>query len=240
MQRLLRQVIAAGVLAGVLAGLAAGSLGLVAAEPVLDSAIVVEQRETGHVEASSPAPEVPRSAQKLGLVLATGLYGLAVGGLVALTFLALRGRTRHRTDAALAMTVVGALFVTVVALPFAKYPPAPPGAADPGTIGVRTQLYLVAIAGSLASLLAAWRVTRFTCISSRAGRVGAFVGTFALLGAALILALPAAEGPPSDYPSGLLREFRLASGGLQLTLWCGLALSFNALLARRRLRESRA
>ena len=240
MQRLLREVVIAGVLAGALAGLGAGSLGLVVAEPVLDHAIAIEQRDTGRVEGSSPGPEVPRPVQKLGLVLAAGLYGLAAGGLVALTFLAMRGRTRHRTDARLAATVVAALFVAVVALPFAKYPPAPPGAADPATIEVRTQLYLVAIAGSVAFLLAAWRLTRFTSTSSRAGRAGAFIGTFALLGAALILALPTAGGPPPGYPSGVLREFRLVSGGLQLILWCGLALGFNALLARRTLRESRA
>jgi hypothetical protein len=166
-------------------------------------------------------------------VLATGLYGLALGGLLALGFAALRGRTAHRSDRRLALGLTAALFVAVAVVPLLKYPANPPGVGDPETIGYRTELYLVMVGGSLAALLAAWRVARLIPAERRSlGNAAAGV-TFLALTAVLAVALPGVDEVPSAYSTGLIDDFRLASAGLQLTLWSVLGVSFATLVGRR-------
>ncbi|WP_162795634.1 CbtA family protein, partial [Nonomuraea lactucae] len=92
-------LVARGLLLGLLAGLVAGSFAFVVGEPLLDTAIAMERPLAGE------APVVSRSAQKAGLFLATGLYGLAVGGIFALVFAGLRGRVGPRSDGRLAAAV---------------------------------------------------------------------------------------------------------------------------------------
>ena len=171
--------------------------------------------------------------QRLGLVLATGLYGLAIGGLLSLAFAALRGRTAHRSERRLALGLAASLFVAVVAVPLLKYPANPPGVGDPETIGYRTELYLTIVAGSLAALLAAWRVARLVPAERRGWRNAAAAATFCALAAILALALPGVDEVRSAYPTGLLDDFRLASAALQLTLWSVLGVSFAILVGRR-------
>jgi hypothetical protein len=212
-----------GLLAGAVAGACAGTLGLLVGEPVLDRAIGIEDHAGGG------DPEVSRSLQRLGLVLATGLYGVAIGGLVGLVFAAMRGRTAHRDDARLALALTAALFAAAVAVPFLKYPAAPPGVGDPETIGRRTELYLLLVGGSLAALLAAWRVA--AALPERRPALRTIVGlvTFCALAGLLAVALPGVDEVPAGYPSGLLDDFRLASGALQLTLWSVLGIGFAVL-----------
>ena len=177
--------------------------------------------------------EVSRDTQHAGLVVATAIYGLAIGGLIALVFVALRGRTAHRTDARLALGLTAALFAAVVVIPFLKYPASPPGVGDPDTIGYRTELYLVLVAGSLAALLAAWRLARLVPLGQRAWRLVAGIGSFCALVGLLALALPGVDEVPAAYPTDLLTEFRVASAALQVTLWLVLAAGFAILVSRR-------
>ena len=177
--------------------------------------------------------EVSRETQHAGLVVATAIYGLAIGGLIALVFVALRGRTAHRTDARLAIGLTAALFAAVVVIPFLKYPASPPGVGDPDTIAYRTELYLVLVAGSLAALLAAWRLARLVPVAHRAWRLAAGIGSFCVLVGLLALALPGVDEVPAAYPTDLLAQFRVASAALQVTLWLVLAAGFAILLNRR-------
>jgi hypothetical protein len=176
--------------------------------------------------------EVSRGTQNAGLVVATGIYGLAIGGLVALVFVALRGRTAHRTDARLALGLTAGLFAAVVVIPFLKYPAGPPGVGDPETIGYRTELYLALVAGSLAALLAAWRLATLVPVAHRAWRLAAAIGSFCVLVGLLALALPGVDEVPAAYPADLLTEFRVASAALQVTLWSVLAAGFAILVDR--------
>lgn len=176
--------------------------------------------------------EVARSTQHAGLVLAMGIYGLAIGGLVALTFVALRGRTGHRSDARLALGLTAALFAAAVVIPFLKYPASPPGVGDPDTIGYRTELYLILVAGSLVALLAAWRIAKLVAVERRGWRLAAALASFLVLVGAFAIALPAVEEVPAAYPADLLQEFRISSAALQVTLWTVLAVSFAFLVTR--------
>ncbi|MSO42033.1 MAG: hypothetical protein EXQ70_09125 [Solirubrobacterales bacterium] len=238
-----RAIVVAGLIAGLIAGLSAGLFGLAVGESNIDGAVAVESSmEAGAARhdhgahataASDQKPLVSRGTQHLGLVVATALYGLAIGGLLALAFAFMRGRTGHRSDRRLALGLTAAVFVAAVAVPFLKYPANPPGVGDPETIGYRTELYLAMVAGCLAALVAAWRLSMLVPARRRAQRALAGASTFAALTALLALGLPAIGEVPAGFPSGLLSDFRLASIGLQLMLWSVLALCFAALVSRR-------
>lgn len=234
----IREILRAGLLAGLIAGLAAGAFGLAVGEGALDNAIAVEHAEAhpapeAHSHGSAGEEElVSRQAQHFGLVLATTLFGLCAGGLIALAFASLRGRTAHRSDWRLALGLVGSVYLAAVLLPFLKYPANPPGVGDPGSIETRTELYLVMVVGGLCALLAAWRIAQSVSPERRGRRLAAGGATFAGLALILVVALPSPEAVPGGYPGAILSDFRLASLGLQLTLWSVLAGSFAWLVSR--------
>ena len=238
-----RAIVVAGLLAGLMAGLAAGAFGLAVGESRIDDAIAVESSLHDAPAADGNAavedePLVSRATQHFGLVAATTLFGVAVGGLLALAFALLRGRTAHRSDRRLALGLTAAVFVAAVAVPFLKYPANPPGVGSPETIGYRTELYLLLVGGCLVALLAAWRVALLVPVRHRWWRMLSGGATFVALVAILVLRLPEIAEVPAEFPDGLLSDFRLASIGLQLTLWGVLALSFAALVSRRLTRQT--
>lgn len=199
--------LAAGLGAGLLAGLVAFAFG----EPLIGEAI--------RLEAAHDDELVSREGQRAGLFLATGLYGLAVGGLFALAFATARGRIAARSDARLAAGLVAILFTAVVLVPFLKYPASPPGVGDPESITERTLLYLTVVASSLLALLAARRTSR---TAGHPVGVAVFAGTIACV----LLLLPPAEAPPASHGEELVRDFRLVSLGVQAVLWSSLLLLF--------------
>ena len=115
-----------GLAAGLAAGVLAAGFGFVVGEPKVERAIGVEQGVRHQVGPTS-APLVSRSGQRVGLLVAGGLYGLAVGGLFALAFAAVRGRAGRPGDWSTAVWLAGLLFVAVAVVPSLKYPANPPG-----------------------------------------------------------------------------------------------------------------
>ena len=104
---------------------------------------------------------VSRDVQKgLGLLTATCIFGVALGGLFALAFAWAYGRVATASPARTAVWLAAAAFVVVYLVPFAKYPATPPAVGDPDTIGRRTALYLVMIAISVLAAVAAVRLRR--------------------------------------------------------------------------------
>src|SRR3954469_9438990 len=97
-----------GLVAGVLAGLLAGLFSFLVGEPAVERAISFEAL---HAVAGAAAGPVSRTGQRAGLFLATGLYGLSVGGLFALLYAAARGRVGPARDGLLALGLAGALWV---------------------------------------------------------------------------------------------------------------------------------
>ena len=234
-----------GLVVGAVAGLLAGAFAFVFGEPLVQDAIDIEQASTARaVAASPPLTEAgdwifSRSEQRGGLLLATALYGIAAGGLFAIAFAALRGRGSQRTDWELATRLAGAIFVAIVLVPFVKYPPNPPAVGEPDTIGDRTALYLILLAGSSLAMLAAARVTW----SIRRGaqpwtRPLAGAATFVAVAGGLALALPSVQELPKDIPAALVWEFRLSSLGTQAVLWAALGIGFG--IATQRATAARA
>lgn len=221
-----------GLGAGLLGGLASGLFLLVAGEPSIDRAIRLEQAASaGHA-----SEEVfSRGEQHLGMVLASGLFGLAVGGVLGIILYVL-GRHIAGTPWERSMKIAIAGFGAFFLVPFLKYPANPPGVGDPETVGIRTAGYLflvlVSVAGCFLGLAVARRLkARGTPAHHRQLTVAATY--LLLLGAAFFALPPAVE--PDGIPSGLLWDFRMASIGGQAVLWActGVILGLLSMRAQR-------
>jgi predicted cobalt transporter CbtA len=223
-----------GLLAGLLAGVLAGIFAFVFAEPILDRAIALENAGEHHHEAV-----FDRGEQKAGLILATTLYGLAVGALFGLLAAYFSRRSSLRSEWLRSLALSGAVFLGAVLLPFLKYPPNPPGVgADPATLAERTLAYLAIVVLGLLAVFAAWRFARRLEGVSPVGRELAAGGVLVVLLAFLYFAMPDFGGlrTAEPVPTTLIREFRLSSLGTQAVLWAAIGGIFGLLgeLANRR------
>jgi predicted cobalt transporter CbtA len=227
---MIRTLLVCGLVCGLIAGLVAGAFAFAVGEPGVERAIQIEEQAAAGAPADEPL--VSRGGQRGGLFLATGLYGLGIGGLFALAFAAARGRTAPQSDSSLSLWLAAVLFVAVVLVPFLKYPANPPAVGDPETIGERTELYLTLIAVSLLGLLAAWRVAR------RAGMLAGALVFVVTVGVAAAL-LPGVNEVPRSFPADLLWDFRVASLGVQLVLWGGIGVLFGIAVRRFPLERAR-
>ena len=231
-----RAILLRGLLAGLIAGLLAGAFAYATGESRIDAAIAIEQAAASPDAAADGHHDeelVSRAGQKGGLFLATALYGVAMGGLLATAYTLLRRRLRTPSDTRAALGLAGAALLGVVLVPFVKYPANPPAVGDPATINQRTISWLSIVVIGLVAVWAGVVAAR----SLRAGapewlRATAALGAFVLIVALGYLLLPAIDEVPATFPASLLWTFRLSSLGTQVTLWTALGLAFAALLHR--------
>jgi predicted cobalt transporter CbtA len=229
-----------GLLAGLIAGLLAGVFAYATGESRIDAAIAIEEAAAAtapaHADDGHHDEElVSRAGQKGGLFLATALYGVAMGGLLATAYTVLRRRLRTPSDTRAAFGLAGAALVGVVLVPFGKYPANPPAVGDPATINQRTISWLAIVVIGLVAVWAA--VVAFRALRAAAPewqRATAGLLGFLLVAAIGYLLLPSIDEVPETFPPSLLWTFRLASLGTQVTLWTALGLAFAALLPRLR------
>jgi hypothetical protein len=218
-----------GLVCGVLAGLAAGVFAFVVGEPLVQDAIDIENASASLTPVLAHISDwtVSRPSQRGGLFLATALYGACVGTIFTLAFAVLRGRVDVRDDWQLSVRLALALFVALVLVPWLKYPANPPAVGDPDTIGQRTWIYLVLLAGTGAALVAAWRVWARSSSSVVWVRPLSAGLTFVALVVVLVVALPGVDEVPDGFPASLLWEFRLSSLGTQAVLWAALGVGYG-------------
>jgi predicted cobalt transporter CbtA len=230
---MVRTLLICGLVAGVVAGVLAFAFESVVGEPAVDAAIAYEEAGAAAVGTSEP---VSRDVQKgFGLLTASVVYGLALGGLFALVFALGYGRIGQGrwSPGRTAVGLAAAAFIVIFLVPSLKYPPNPPAVGDPDTIGERTALYLTMVGISIAAAVAGWRLRRglATRLDGDAASVLGVLGYVAIATAAA-LALPGASAIPQTFPADTLWEFRQASIGTQLVLWSAIGAVF-ALLAQR-------
>ncbi len=233
-----RSLLRPALASGALAGLALGLFHLLASEPTVGRAIALQDaREQAAARMLHVAvhPAVSRTAQHGGLVAGALLYGLAFALLFALVFALIASRAEQLHPWRTSLLLGAAAYLSLVVVPFLKYPADPPGVGDPATIGERQRLYLTLLGLSLLMLLAAWRA--YVWLAARlpqpVAQIAAAVLYVVLLGTVLVLLPPFHD--PIRLPPGLLWRFRLLSlGGLTL-FWAILAAGFGALLEQRRL-----
>jgi predicted cobalt transporter CbtA len=190
-----------------------------------------------HVHAADhDEPElVSRPVQAgLGLFVAVLVYNAAFGGLFGLTFAFAYGRTASAlTPQALAAVLAVTGFVAIYLVPNLKYPANPPAVGEPDTIGVRTALYFVMIAISLAAMIVSLAVKRR--LVPRFGEWSAnllVAACYVVLVAIAGFFLPSVNEVPEQFPAVVLWNFRIASIGAQLIMWATLGLLFGALSQR--------
>ncbi|MCG5468550.1 CbtA family protein [Micromonospora sp. LAH09] len=238
-------VLVRGLLAGLIAGLLAGTFAYVAGEPHVEAAIAIEEAAS-HAEPASGGHQhdealVTRSGQRGGLFLATGLFGAAMGGLLATAYVLLARRRRTDDDGRSGLLLAGAALLGAVIVPFLKYPANPPAVGDPATIDQRTVTYLLMV---VLGLVAVWAGSLgYRSVGAQAPlwqRVAAAVGGFLLVTVVSYVVLPSFQEVPTDFPATLLWNFRLASLGTQVVLWTGIGLLFAALMHHDRRRRAAA
>lgn len=231
------QLLLRGLLAGLIAGLIAGSFAYFAGEPHVDAAIAIEEAAAPPLAPGETAEEplVDRDVQSgPGLLLATGLYGAALGGILATAYTVLRRRLRTGSDTNAALGLAGAALLGLVVVPFLKYPPNPPAVGDPGTIQARTIAYLAVVVLGLVAVWAGVLAARTQTHQWR--RAVAGTGGFLIVVAIAYTLLPTFDEVPANFPATLLWDFRISSLGTQAVLWTSLGLAFAGLLARLTLR----
>ncbi|CAG9171049.1 hypothetical protein LMG32289_02238 [Cupriavidus pampae] len=239
---MVRSLLIRGMIAGFLASLLVFAFAKVFGEPQVEGAIAYEERME-HAMGGSHAHEMPELVSRevqsgLGLFVGLAVFGSAVGGLFSLVFAYAYGRIGRIGPRALsaAMALLG--FITIVLVPFLKYPPNPPSIGDPSTIGSRTALFFTMIVLSLVALAVALVLAR-----RLANRLGTWNATLAggtlflvLIGLASAL-LPDVNEIPEAFSASLLWQFRVAAFGLQAVQWAALGILFGAfaqpLLSRR-------
>ncbi|WP_436533711.1 CbtA family protein [Actinoplanes sp. HUAS TT8] len=226
------RLLIAGLLAGLVAGLLAGTFAYFAGEPRIDAAISIEEQNAlAHGEAGGGEELVSRDTQKhVGLFLATGLYGIAMGGFLATGYTLLRRRLRTGSDTRAAIGLAGAALLGIVLVPFFKYPPNPPAVGDPATINQRTVSYLAVLALGVVAVWAGVLAARTQTHEWRRATAG-LLG-FVIVVTIAYLLLPTINEVPDTFPAVLLWKFRIASLGTQSILWTVLGLAFAGQLNR--------
>ncbi|MEM5437759.1 CbtA family protein [Paraburkholderia diazotrophica] len=225
-----------GMLAGIVAGLLVFAFARVAGEPLVDTAISFEEKmHAAHDHGDAHEEELVSRGTQAGLGLLTGVvaYGMAFGGLFALTFAYLHGRAGELGARALSAWLALGAFVAVVLVPTIKYPANPPSVGDPDTIGMRTGLFFLMIVTSIVVMVFAMKVRKH--LLPRLGQWNAsIVGgiVFVAIVAAIQIALPAVNEVPEAFPAVVLWKFRMTALGMQALMWATIGLLFGAMVER--------
>lgn len=231
-----------GMLAGLLAALAGFGFARLVGEPAVQAAIDLETARDEAARLVIDPDLVSRGVQgTIGLFTGLALYGVALGGLLALGFAVAQGRLPGLGPRGLAAVLALVGYLAVGLAPALKYPANPPAVGDPQSIGRRSGLYftllLVCALLAVGSAVLARQLAR-TVGGWNAGLLGA--GLFLIgFGLAAVL-LPGADEVPPGFPAALLWQFRMASFGTTLTLWAALGMVFGALTQHALGRPSRA
>lgn len=231
---MIRSLLIRGMLVGVLAGLLAFAFAFVFGEPQVQHAIDFE----GHLAAMHHEPEGPelvsRGVQRTwGLLTGSLAMSVALGGLFALVYAWAYGRIGAFGARATAALLALAAYASITLVPFTKYPANPPTIGNPDTIDRRTILFVVMILISILTLVAAAYIRR-----ELLPRLGSWNATivagvaFALTIAVAELILPAVHETPAGFPADVLWRFRIASLGINATIWLTIGLAVGAAAER--------
>lgn len=248
-----------GMIAGLLAGVLAFGAARVWGEPPVAAAIAIEEAgsaasgptpaddagHAGHHHDGSPASKIgghshgaaegdgfSRATQSgIGLLTGMAVYGTALGGLLALVFAIVQGRASQLPPRATAGLVALAGFVAVVLIPQLKYPPNPPAVGLGETIGLRTGMFFLMLAISVAAMVLAVLIGRGSDERWRGWLTGTAIYAATVLAASVVL--PRIDEVPAGFPGDVLWQFRIASVAVQAVLWGAFGLIFGWLVDRR-------
>ena len=210
-------------------GLGAGALGGVAS--ALSLLLLGERsiRDALALEAHGGDGErFSRATQVVGGSLGLVVTGVLIGVVFSIVFAAVRHHSRLKGDFARSLGLAAVCFLTVVVVPFAKYPANPPSVGDPATITRRTFAYLSLLSLSAIATAAVWTWSRRLRAWgwSDPARVTVLATAYLVVMGAAMAVLP--PGPdPSGAPAALIWRFRIASLAGWAFLWGVLGLAFG-------------
>lgn len=231
---MVRPLLIRGMLAGVLAGLLAFAFAYAFGEPQVQHAIDFEDRLAALRHEPAGPELVSRGVQRtLGLLTGTVATGVALGGLLALAFAYAYGRLGALGARATSALLALGAFASITLVPSTKYPANPPTVGSADTIDRRSVLFFAMIAITVLALIAAARAGRQA--RARLGTWNAAILAGAVFAAVVALAeliLPAVHETPAGFPADVLYRFRIASLGINATLWLALGLGFGAAAER--------
>jgi Probable cobalt transporter subunit (CbtA) len=243
-QQMVGKLILQGLIAGICAGLLAFGFARALGEPSVETAVQFESAQdeakadvdrAAGKEVEPEEPEVFSRAVQSGIGLLTGVVviGAGLGALFGVLFAIANGRVGNWGPGATSALLAFLGWMTVYMVPALKYPANPPSVGEPDTIRIRTALYFLVMAISVASTIGAWalgrRLTR---------RYGLWNGCIAAVIAYLLVLtivfqlLPPVNEVPGNFPAVTLWDFRVASAGLQTVLWGAVGMIFGTLVER--------
>lgn len=240
---MVRTLLIRGMLVGVVAGLLVFGFARVFGEPQVDRAIAFETAmDDARVKADAarglhdrPEPELVSRPMQAGLGLLTGVmvYSTAFGGLFALVFAFANGRAAALEARAVSALLSLAGFVSFTFVPGLKYPANPPSVGHPDTIGLRTELYFIMVALSIAAMVGAAVLRRRLAAPHGAWSAAlAAAGFYLVCVAVAATVLPAIDEVPPDFPAVVLWHFRVVSMAMQAIMWATLGLGFGWVVER--------
>ncbi|MCW2995260.1 MAG: rane protein [Conexibacter sp.] len=231
---MVRSLLIRGMLVGLGAGLLAFAFAYVFGEPQVQHAIDFEDHLAAlHHDAMGPEV-VSRGVQRtFGLLTGTVATGVALGGLFGLVYAYAYGRVGALGARGTSALLAAGAFVSITLLPFTKYPANPPTVGNPDTIDKRTVLFFAMIAVTILALVAAGRVRRSLLPSLGGWNAASAAGSVLIAVVAVAeLILPGVHETPAGFPADVLYRFRIASLGINATLWLTLGLGFGAVAQR--------
>ncbi len=243
-----RAFLVRGLLAGLFAGIAAFAVGYFVAEPQIQTAINYEEShedapathgtsgdagaEAGHHHDEGGTVVSRHNQRTWGLLTGTLSIGLALGGIIALVAAGVVGRVGALSPGQSTALVPFLGWVSVILVPFLKYPANPPAVGNADTIGSRTTEYFLFM---LISIVAAVLCTMLA-LRVRDG-YGTYTGLLAGVGAYVVVMVVAGALMPTvnevgDFPADTLWYFRRASLITSATMWGVLGVVLSGLVGR--------
>jgi predicted cobalt transporter CbtA len=234
-----------GLLAGLLAGIATFAVAYAVGEPHVDRAIAIEESNAmpanHHSDADGAATAhshddaavVSRQDQSTwGLATGTLTIGVTIGGILALVAAGVMGRVGRLSPGA-STVLMGAIgYLSVVLIPFLKYPATPPAVGSGDTIGQRTALYFTFLLISVAAA-ATCTVLAVRLLDSRGVQSALLIGAGTYVAAMVVAsALMPTVDEIGDFPGDVLWDFRLASLFTLTALWATVTIVLTALIRR--------
>ena len=224
---------------GTAAGLVHGTVNTVLAGPYLDAAIEIENRHLSGIGAENDefwdAQHQYRTWQQGGQLLAGAVLGAGMGSLFGIVFALSRRTLPGAHNVGKAAILAGIMWLVVFFIPFLKYPASLPGVGDPGTIEIRTALYVTFVVISGFGAAGCYGIGRGLAGGKRpaAAAVAAGCGYAALMAAAFVMMPANPDGAASpEIPADLADGFRTASVLGVTSFWAAVPLILGALWQR--------
>ncbi len=141
-----------------------------------------------------------------------------------------------KTASAIVLSPAIGFFLALILVPDLKYPPNPPAVGNPETIGMRTELYFAMLVASIVGAVLAFALARNLAHRCSGWNAAIVAGIAYVVFIAIVQALlPSINEVQENFRALDLYNFRLATVGLQVTIWTVLALAFG-FLAEKQLR----